>query len=262
MTNLRISVIIKSIITYTEEVRMINFLMFSGIAILFLGLPISVIVTIVFAIKKKRVLIPAICIPTSLLIGLIFICVGGYLYSQTDEYKQSAVEMEQVEPEKKEEEKQEDIVEESKSEEKANNDSKDKENKKETEEKKDTKKEEPKDKFTYKNTTLEYKKHEVMVDEIDQTVLVVYYDFTNNSGENKTFDYVFEDTCFQNGVEVEASWWHVNDESHNSGKEIKTGTTITVASAFVLGESMDDVELEITPWLGGKVLFEKTLKIK
>lgn len=243
---------------------MINFLMFSGMILLLLCFPVSIIVTIVFAIKKKKILTPAICIPSSLLIGLILVCIGGYLYSQTDEYKQSVVEIEQAELEEKEDKKQEDIAEESISEEKTNNDSKETEDKKEqkdTEEKKDTKKEESKDKFTYKNMTLEYKKHEVMVDEIDQTVLVVYYDFTNNSNENKTFDYVFNDTCFQNGVEVERSWWHANDESKNSGKEIKPGTTITVASSFVLGESRDDVELEITPWIGSKILFEKTLKL-
>lgn len=110
--------------------------------------------------------------------------------------------------------------------------------------------------------TVKYLKHEVVVDHVDQTVLVVYYEFTNNSDENKTFDYSFDDTCFQNGVEVEHSWWHVNDESKNSGKEIKTGTTITVASSFVLGESLDDIELEITPWIGDKLLFERTLVLE
>lgn len=116
--------------------------------------------------------------------------------------------------------------------------------------------------FTYKDMTVKYLKHEVTVDDIGQTVLVIYYDFTNNSGENKTFDFVFEDNCFQNGVEVERSFWHANDESHNSGKEIKSGVTITVASSFVLGENREAVELEITPWIGSKVLFEKTLELK
>lgn len=117
------------------------------------------------------------------------------------------------------------------------------------------------DEFTYRDMVVKYLKHEIVVDDVDQTVLVVYYDFTNNSDKNKTFDYSFSDTCFQNGVEVEHSWWHVNDESHNSGKEIKPGTTITVASSFVLGESQDDIELEITPWVGSKVLFEKKLSL-
>lgn len=104
--------------------------------------------------------------------------------------------------------------------------------------------------FTYQKMNVKYLKHEVLVNDVNQTVLVVYYEFTNNSGKNQTFDYSFSDTCFQNGVEVEHSYWHANDESKNSGKEIKSGTTITVASSFVLGDNMDDkIELEITPWI-------------
>lgn len=116
--------------------------------------------------------------------------------------------------------------------------------------------------FTYRDMTVKYLKHEIVVDDMNQTVLVIYYDFTNNSDENKTFVYSFEDTCFQNGVEVESSWWHVNDESKNTEKEIKPGTTITVASSFVLEESRDDIELEITPWIGDKILFEKNLVLE
>lgn len=74
--------------------------MIIGLAILFLGLPVSIIVTIVFAIKKRRILIPVICIPASLLIGLISVFAGGYLYVQTDEYKQFVAEKEQEELEK------------------------------------------------------------------------------------------------------------------------------------------------------------------
>lgn len=116
--------------------------------------------------------------------------------------------------------------------------------------------------FTYQKMNVKYLKHEILVNYVNQTVLVVYYEFTNNSGKNQTFGYSFSDTCFQNGVEVEHSYWHVNDESKNSGKEIKSGTTIEVASSFVLGDSMDDVELEITPFMRDKVLFEKTLELE
>ena len=74
-----------------------NFFMFSGIVLLFLVLPVSVIITIVFAVEKKEVLIPAICMPTSFIIGIIFLCIGGFMYGQTDEYKQAMAEKEQQE---------------------------------------------------------------------------------------------------------------------------------------------------------------------
>lgn len=123
---------------------------------------------------------------------------------------------------------------------------------------------EPVIQFEYEGMTVKYLRHEVMTDSVGQKVLVVYYDFTNNSDENQTFDYAFSDKCFQNGVEVEPSYWHANEESKNSGKEIKPGTTLEVASSFVLGDCMDDVELEIEPWITLKenILFSKNLELE
>lgn len=269
---------------------MINFLMFGGFFLIFLGLPASVIVSIVFKVRKKKALIPAVCIPISLVVGLIFIVIGSNLYSQTDEYKESIAKKEQSELEqlKQENQNQEEYIKDlekrleytEKEEDKpiestvveqeptsesviAQETSEEEEKPIESSEVVQVEEmQEPTYNFTYKDMTVKYLRHEVMVDSVDQTVLVVYYEFTNNSKENKTFDYAFSDTCFQNGVEVEHSYWHVNDESKNSGKEIKTGTTITVASSFVLGESRDDIELEITPFMRDKVLFEKTLELE
>lgn len=116
--------------------------------------------------------------------------------------------------------------------------------------------------FTYKNKTVKYLKHEVTENDFGEKVLIVYYDFTNNSDDNAVFDYSFDDTCFQNGVEIKHSIWHANDESKNSGKEIQKGVTITVSSSFVLGDSEDDVTLEITPFISDKKLLVKTLLLK
>lgn len=66
--------------------------MFTGVAFLFFGLPVSIIEVVVFAHRKKRVLIPAICLPVSVFMGLVFLFVGGILYGETDEYKQSVLE--------------------------------------------------------------------------------------------------------------------------------------------------------------------------
>lgn len=208
--------------------------MLGGLLLLFIALPLSIIVTIVFAVKKKKILVPAVCIPVSFLVGILLLVIGVATSLELDADTINE-EVERVESE---------------TDKKSDSDKKEKKEKKK-----------PTDEFTYRDMTVKYLRHEIVVDDIDQEVLVVYYEFTNNSEENKTFVYSFDDTCFQNGVEVESSWWHVNDESHNRDKEIKTGTTITVASAFVLGESMDDIELEITPWIGDKMLFEKTLKL-
>lgn len=248
--------------------------MFGGIFLIFLGFPVSIIVSVVFKIKKRKALVPVLCIPISLVLGLAFISIGTSLYGQTDEYKESVTkkersELEQVEESKNQEEYiryLEERLENAEKETQAENTENEQESALDPITAQEISVEEKTQElacdFTYKNMTVKYLNHEVMVDGVGQTVLVVYYEFTNNNKENKTFDYSFSDTCFQNGVEVEHSYWHANDESKNSGKEIKTGTTITVASSFVLGDSRDDVELEITPWIGNKILFEKTLKLE
>lgn len=69
--------------------------MLTGILFLFLGLPLSIASTIIFSIKRKKVLIPIICIPISIFIGLIFLFIGSYFYGQTDEYKQAIAKKEQ-----------------------------------------------------------------------------------------------------------------------------------------------------------------------
>lgn len=118
-------------------------------------------------------------------------------------------------------------------------------------------------KFTYNNMTVEYLDYEIVENIADETVIVIYYNFTNNTSENKTFDTSFTDTCFQNGVEIEHSLWHANEESKNSNKEIKPGITLTVSSSFVLSSETDVVSLEITPWisLSDKVIFSKDIDI-
>ena len=103
--------------------------------------------------------------------------------------------------------------------------------------------------FDYNGMHVKYVKHEILTNMAGEKCLAVYYEFTNNSDENKEFIYLFSDKVFQNGVELEASMFHVNEESKNSGKEIQPGTTITVTSGFVLGESRDSVTLQIEPWI-------------
>ena len=116
------------------------------------------------------------------------------------------------------------------------------------EEQKEKEEQEQAKEFTYSKMTVKYLRHEISENAAGDKVLIVYYDFTNNSKDNESFDYSFSDKCFQNGVELEGSMFHANDETKNSDKEIQPGTTLEVASAFMLGDSMDTVTLEIEPW--------------
>lgn len=112
-----------------------NFFMFLGIFLILIGLPLSIILTIVFVIikisKKKKsiwgIIISSSSIILCPLLGLFLIFIGGFLYGQTDEYKEfqeqleseNTIENVEIESEKEEivieqntEEEQAEIVEE------------------------------------------------------------------------------------------------------------------------------------------------------
>ena len=109
--------------------------------------------------------------------------------------------------------------------------------------------EEPTTEFTYGKMTVKYLRHEITENEMGENVLIVYYEFTNNSNDNQAFIYSFSDTCFQNGVQLDDSLLHAKEQTRNADREIQPGATIEVASAFDLGDSRDTVTLEVEPWV-------------
>lgn len=109
-----------------------------------------------------------------------------------------------------------------------------------------------------------YLKHEIVENMAGDRCLAVYFQFTNNNKEAKSFIYTVSDKAYQNGVQLESSLFHVNDESHSKSLEVKTGVSITVCSAFVLRDETADVELDVAPWisLSDKVTDSMTLKLQ
>lgn len=118
------------------------------------------------------------------------------------------------------------------------------------------------DTATNDDTTLKYLKHEVITDSNNREVVVVYFDFTNNSKDNEAFVYNYNVTCFQNGKELDYPLVSFDvDEYNNTARELQTGTNITVAKIYIL-EDKSDVNLEVTPWGSNKKLLNLTLKVE
>ena len=198
-------------------------LIFACIIVFFVGL----IKLVVDLIKKKSLKTAGIMTLGSLI--LFFVLLFSIGASTTNE-----------------EEKQEDTVAESEQQEvevatKAGKESEVKETESETEE--------PTTEFTYGKMTVKYLRHEITENEMGENVLIVYYEFTNNSNDNQAFIYSFSDTCFQNGVQLDDSLFHANEQTRNADREIQPGATIEVASAFDIGDSRDTVTLEVEPWV-------------
>lgn len=115
---------------------------------------------------------------------------------------------------------------------------------------------------TNDDTTLKYLKHEVITDSNDREVLVVYFDFANNSEDNTAFAYNYDVTCFQNGKELDYPLVSFDiDEYNNIARELQTGTNITVARIYIL-EDKSNVDLEVTPLGDDKKLIKLTLELQ
>ena len=80
-------------------------------------------------------------------------------------------------------------------------------------------------------------------------VVIIKYIFSNNSAENATSFWVaFDDNVYQNGVGLNEAFVlddNANYNSDNQLKEIKAGASIDVEVAYVLNDTITDVEVEV-----------------
>lgn len=117
--------------------------------------------------------------------------------------------------------------------------------------------------FEYADITMKYLRSEIAYNSIDEKCLFVYFEMTNNSDENQAFSYLVTCKAFQNGIELDTNYIYDNDEERNGSKEIQPGATITTAEVFELGDSTDNVTLEVRPFniWSDRLLFEKEIQI-
>lgn len=118
------------------------------------------------------------------------------------------------------------------------------------------------DNATYNNTEFKYLKHEI-INNNEKDILIVYFDFTNNSKDNTRAGYNYDINCFQNGVELDYPLLKVVKEEDNIMKEIQPNTSITIAEAFILNDRSNvDLEVEAHSSFIDKKLIKKTLTLE
>ena len=151
-----------------------------------------------------------------------------------------------------------------------------KENKKKeetkTEKKKNTKVEDQEEKkkndnvfeCEYDDTRLEYDEVTITEDDLGGKVLVIYFNFTNNSDENKTFMTTYTVRAFQNGVEMNDNYFHVGQETRNASSEVQPGASVRVAKSYEYTGDKSTITVEGEPWisLGEKKLIHFDLSFK
>ena len=80
-------------------------------------------------------------------------------------------------------------------------------------------------------------------------VVIVKYKFTNNDDEPASFMWSLDDSVFQNGIELNRSYFldnSANYSSENMSKEIKTGVSLYIEVAYELNDSTTDIEVEVS----------------
>ena len=115
----------------------------------------------------------------------------------------------------------------------------------------------------YSNTTYEYLGVERMRNMADDDCIGLFFNFTNNDNENRAAAYVYQVQVFQDGVELDFSIFHVNDESKDSENEIQKGVTLKVCDGFVLRSGTSTAHVIVKPWISfnDKPLMEFDIEI-
>ncbi|MBR6873405.1 MAG: DUF5067 domain-containing protein [Ruminococcus sp.] len=89
------------------------------------------------------------------------------------------------------------------------------------------------------------------------TVLVVEYEWTNNSDKATSFTFAFQDNVYQNGIECSSSVFGCDDiDSEKQLTKIQPGTTFTLNVGYKLNESDADAEIIISDLYGRKELLK------
>ncbi len=186
-------------------------------------------------------------------LGILFvlIIVIGVLAGKDDSDKDKAKQEQTTEKSKKEK----DVKEEKKTEKKKNTQVEDQEEKK---------KNDNVFECEYDDTKLEYDEVTITDNDLGGKVLVIYFNFTNNSNENKSFMTTYTVRAFQNGVEMNDNYFHVGQETRNASSEVQPGATVRVAESYEYTGDKSTITVEGEPWisLGEKKLIHFDLNFK
>lgn len=96
-----------------------------------------------------------------------------------------------------------------------------------------------------------------------EEVLIVTYEWTNQSHEDQNFSFAFSDKAFQNGTECSPYTLVDGIESDKLLSDIKPGTTLTVQQAYLL-QDHSDVTVEVTALIdfGNSPIVTKTFSLQ
>ncbi len=103
------------------------------------------------------------------------------------------------------------------------------------------------------------------IDYEGKDIVIVRYDFTNNSDESASFMFSIEANVYQNDIGLNESYFvddSANYSSDNQTKNIKKGATLSVEVAYELNDATTDIVVEVKEWISwSDKTVTKTFKI-
>ncbi|MFR6313197.1 MAG: DUF5067 domain-containing protein [Ruminococcus sp.] len=96
-------------------------------------------------------------------------------------------------------------------------------------------------------------------------VLVVEYNFTNNSDEAQSFIFACQDKVFQNGIECDDTVIGCDDiDSQQQMNEIQPGTTYALKIGYHLQDTTSPVDIEVTSldFINEDTLLKQTVNLQ
>lgn len=108
---------------------------------------------------------------------------------------------------------------------------------------------------------VKYISHKVDYDKNGNPVLLVTYEFTNNSDENASWIVKLHNKVFQTGIECGGIAFHDEITSQMQMNEIQPGTTVTIVEGYPLYDDTSTVTLECKEFLGDEPMFVMELEL-
>lgn len=96
----------------------------------------------------------------------------------------------------------------------------------------------------------------------DKDVLIIKYDFTNNSDEATSFTFACQDTVFQDGIECDSTVIGCDDiDSQEQLNDIQPGKTYTVTVGYHISDTSKPVDVVVTDLFGRDTLLEESIDL-
>lgn len=94
----------------------------------------------------------------------------------------------------------------------------------------------------------------------DKDVLIIEYEWTNNSDKAKSFVYSVNDKVFQNGIECATPYGYSEIDTQKQLAEIKPGITYNVEAAYIL-QDKTAASVELTDFLGSTMYLHQVIDL-